>query len=268
MIVADSLGGPLNSAMGHWMQEALQFLLGTRVHVATLETYRGGKYEVSLYRGSSSKLPHRIRPPLYTYNEALTGDLWEMFAAYIKFLTEKSRPRGWNTVSQSYADVIDASALSLEAEVKTLTIASEGAITLLYPKIATVPRKQRAELKKVRKVVAEQSIGQDTKARLDGFFKMANDPGAKARLKAFVASRNLDERLVKLWDKLRHPVAHGRLIDRESRPRIRQELYSVYYLFYRIILERIGYVGHVTDYSSSGWPVRKVGEETAPKLAN
>jgi len=136
----------------------------------------------------------------------------------------------------------------------TLSVAVDGLLKEAFPRLAMPSAADRRNISEAQDIIRNSSIDSKVKARLNGFIGTMSNPRAKDRLRVFLETGILDNKLTDSWESLRNPSTHGDVADWRDLQRYIDKCSSTLVLFYQLIFLVIEYTGKFTNYSCEGYP--------------
>jgi len=237
--------------------ETLQFILASRVNVSSVDWTSGDTEKLTLRSTKRDGLKSKLYPPLRFNLPPENAAAWDLFEKYFSFVLQNGEIGKWHEISCYAVSVIDGAAVTLDAECLALSVAVEAVARVCFPSLGSPSETFAAEIKAVASAVQDMpALSEETRLRLKGTIDSMAQPRAGDRLRAILEQNKEDMLLRSSWTKLRNSTAHGgptASISTEDRLRLRDQ---TLYLFYSVILTRIGYKGPRNDYSAAGHPLK------------
>lgn len=245
------------------LRETLQFVTGLLVAWAVTVEHFGTEVRTYIRGRPHSAGRSRVPRPLLGRDPNEVDDIGKLFDLYLRYVLATSG-RSVHPMSAELTEVLRSGLAPLEVQATISCIAVESICRHLLecgaPGIAEV----KGEGERVRKWVAEwppkidralASIGcpERLRSRIGGLLGMIHQTTAKDVLHKLSEAKALSPELLPVWERTRHPAAHG---DREGQGPLEQltrDCAGVIVLVYQLCLHAIGYRGAYTNYTAPGW---------------
>lgn len=192
---------------------------------------------------------------------------WRLFSRYLEFTVQNAPQTGWHPSFLHIHNAIEASANSFDAWALGLCVSVEGLARMIGMEM------KDDEKETYRKLISHTDrflktlswVGEKIRERVSGLLSTLHRPPVKDELSKLMERVSISNEMIAAWDRLRHPAAHGKVMDIESAAKADiqknwNDLNSVTTLMYLIIFELIGYDEEYTDYSKPNWPYVRVRE--------
>jgi hypothetical protein len=248
------------------LTEALQFILARPLQWHAMHKEIGREHTFQI-RSTLQQSRSRLLPPINLHIPAARYWAWVLFSDYLQFIIDHSNS-DWHPCSIHLANICEASAGSLDADILATSVAAEGITKTLYPNIATV---QDNFIRAVDDLKAAVNNWLDEhhpadefrlKSRVHGL--LGNLTGVRAidRLEQLQECGVIERKHIKAWKSLRNSAAHAEPGTREWQLLLdRRDLVVI--LIYRLVFHAIGYEGCFSDYGSRSWPIRTIAHRPA-----
>jgi hypothetical protein len=234
------------------LEESLWFTLALPIQWKLRESQRKGTCQFRIRSARSNFPSPRLKPPLQPSFNNHVDEIGEILTRYLRYVLPYNKPL-YHPVSAIIRRTLRASAISIEAEALTLSVAIESIVRREFSELGKPKPVAISAMDSAIAHVDTWTGDEDMKRRV---IKAINGwKGANAReiLKQLVESGVILEQHHEAWNAIRHPIVHGRKSN-ISWDELRLQCDLTYMGLIRIIFKVLGYVGPYTDRALSGWP--------------
>lgn len=247
--------GKLSEKIIFYLCEALQFVLSANIYCVVIEKYEGYYKSVQIRNIRKSISSHRIPPPL-SFNTAKVSDIWKMFIKYFDFVSNNNIAN-YHPISIKLHNLIQASSISLESQSLSIATFIESIIANEFAPYVKTIKKYVSEITKIEQHLSDGNYSSEFKNRITGFLPSLNNPNINNVLKELANKRFINNTHIEAWNKLRHPIAHGKHIEFKHFQKYLTLCYKCQSLLNLLIFLLIGYQGTYNDFSRYGWHSKK-----------
>ena len=238
------------------MQESLQFILGAPIAILVTKTYANGNEETRLTSPFMSKGSCRMPPPIGFRKIDESGSVWTLFQQYFAYVRTCAED-GWHPISKQVGSALESSAASIDAEVLSLAVATEGLAEQCFPNYGAVSGETVEDIDAAMAAISQiETLAEHLRPRIEGALNAMRQARNSDRIREYLRQVGLPNRLYRSWSRLRNTSAHGGGTGGRNIAELLQLRAEVVFLFYSMILSTIGFSGRRTDYSTPGWPSR------------
>ena len=239
--------------------EALQFITYTKLHWFFYEKFESKKNYQKLNNINFYKIIQGLTPP-FNINFTTSEPNWKIFKLYLDYILDYPESNKYHPVSSLLNLIIQAEKLPIETRFQTICICVES---ILKSEI-NLEIEVDSKLKEYQAIIAnfvDETIDEEYRNRIQGLLGQLLNTRPVDILYKLADNKLLDEKLIKDWEDLRHPLIHGERIQPEKLQEYLNKYYSTITLFYQLIFLKIGYTGRYTDYSVPNWPAREFNKK-------
>ena len=251
---------PLPEHFGMRIEEALRFLLAQSVTPRAIVQH----HSVLLLTSTTPKSPVvRLGRPISRGSAAFHDKSWDLFGAYLVFVTEKTKFGNWHPCTGYLHMAREASANSLDAWAIGIAVAVEGLARLVNIEHDTAEDEkrnaERKRLKDLQTFIVEQVSSQECLKRytdrVKGIVSSLTSVRAIDRLFWLADHGGAERSHVNAWRKLRNRGVHPATTEDKDiasldYQELVDEVHSVTILLYHIVFHVIAYDGPYTDYGT------------------
>lgn len=208
-----------------------------------------GKQTTVIHSGPYRNFKSRMPGPLGYETLEKHVNFWSFAQPLIGFFYDDVANDGANAQDVSF--VRNGSTGGFSTACLTLSIAIEALAKRLLSDAFGNPVSQ-ADIDDLIKHMSSWKGSDRLRQRASGKLRDLGGVRPLDALREWAINANIDDRLVKAWQRIRNPAAHGSTL-RED-----QQSYDLYYcmaeLYYRIFAWKVGYCGPLSAFSQRGWP--------------
>lgn len=210
-----------------------------------------GSREAVVYESNIKSDAARLPPPIpgaYPHHAEYLERFVTRFVE--KMVTNRSPLVGyWYRILRGYPNGLENSALVLATSI-------EGMTKAYFLSLGNVDEDFLKQITEAEPLLKSMLIGERAKSRLLSALGSAKSPSPKNALFALKKSAIVSEQLISLWSKLRNKSAHADELNMDDHDLqiFINELHGCLELFYRLVIQHIGYTGKIIEYAKPGWP--------------
>jgi hypothetical protein len=234
------------------LEESLWFTLALPIQWKLSESQRNGTRQFRIRSARSNFPSPRLKPPLQPSFNSHADQIGEILTRYLRYVLPYNEPL-YHPVSAIIRRTLRASAISIEAEALTLSVAIEFIVRREFSHLG---KPKPEAISAIDSVIEHVNTWNGDDAMRQRVVKAINGwKGANAReiLKQLVENGVISEQHHQAWNAIRHPIVHGRKRN-VSWDELFLQCDSTYMGLIRIIFKVLGYVGPYTDRALRGWP--------------
>jgi len=238
------------------IREALQFALGQLIEPCVIQISANSVKQTALRSFNiQQNKTFSQQPPLSFRSHTFQADkVYEIAKAYY-FSILPHKEEHWHRLSSHLYLLIEAGSVALEFKVLGMSIAAEGIADTCFRNLALPHKTFIDEIDDLLGTTLKKlELSQSLTSRLEGALGAMKSARNSDRLRSFVEQEKLGKEVFESWKALRNTAAHGGKIDLEKIDEVFEDLMSVLFLCYAMVLSHIGYAGPRTNYSKDGHP--------------
>lgn len=246
--------------------EALRFVLAKEVKCRVSLKGDPEKYRAEFVAGSAEAARSSLPAPIARHYDGWHDSSWVLFKKYFEFVAERGRSGSWHVVSYHLHNAREA-AIALDLWTMGACVAIEGLSNLLEaPPSAPAEAELKAIREELTKAVQAKPEWQPYAERVRHSLNLLFTRSVKDRLHPLIEKGLISKAHVQAWGKLRNRHLHPKAADlanvsRDDSQNMLDGAYSVSVLLYTIVFAIIGYQGKFTDYSTRGFPTRRLPDK-------
>jgi len=233
--------------------DGLRFVLATPLSWAIVQKSHRQGDSAWINGGSATKIvSSHVGPPVPFRVVSAEVKVWELLDRYLARIWELPNPEP-DPISAHWLDVLRASMGGLETLALVSSVAVEAFVRELFPGFE--PHADPELDACIKDLLAALEIGKwrpGLRKRFAKSFQNMKRPRVIDVLHGLAEQRAVAKKLVDSWDRLRHPVAHGRRAEDQPR-RMLGLVDAVITLLYQLVFHAVGYRGLCADYTRPGW---------------
>jgi len=243
------------------IQESLQYITAKpafwRARVQSIEK------ELQLFLLSPQKKSEQtqLNPPINPVSEEFRIYGWNLFAAYLNYVTTNTKGTYWNPLAYHLYNACEATKTSLESSAVGISVAVEAISNLIDLAEDQHKKQEMIEFQnRVQAWLKEQSnLPESIMSRVTGTIAAMTQKRPQDTLYELAGDNKIQEEYIRSWSKLRNKHVHPNLKDLKiPTPKDTQslinEINKVQVMLRQLTFFLIGYEGRFTDYGEYGFP--------------
>ncbi|HVR10647.1 MAG TPA: hypothetical protein VMW75_21555 [Thermoanaerobaculia bacterium] len=243
---------PMPPDLASRVGEVLSFLLGrTMVCSYSFNIGPGGTSETFTKVDASLRKRPAPFPPIAGDGPQEREGFWQLFERTLTYILQDAGKQPSLAAALRYLDWDPGAGFSKQA--LSFGVGVEALVKIVKPK--GFSKINELEREKLLAAIAASGASDEYKRRADVMVKNMTNTSAKAALIEVVAENGATSKLVKAWDRVRHPASHGKSLEL-TQPSF-DDLMATLTLGYCIAFKIVGYEGIFTDYSIRQWPLTR-----------
>jgi len=234
--------------LGADVLRSLQICLSQECRVLTEQVFAEPIFTQRLFSRLLPGPPQRWFPPVRIRKVVDTESAWHLLRSLLTFL-QAHRPRKPPAFFRHHERLLKASRSDISTQLLHLALAIEALAKARINRDAPA-RAAFAQSRDVAiaAIVNEASIPSPHRARLCGAIKGLLHQSNGDAIHDFVSRRELNDDLFNAWKRVRHPSAHGELLDGHGPEQLATYQGHLVTLFYRLMADEVGYKGPLANY--------------------
>lgn len=234
--------------LGARVLTSLQICLGQECRVLTEQVFSEPLFTQRLFSRLIPGPPHRWFPPVRIRKAGDVGSAWQLFRNLLKFL-EVHPPGKQNLIVHHHERLLMSSRSDVPTQLLHLALAIEAI----------------AKARGNRDMAGREAFPQSRDAAVAAISKETRIPPAHQKrlckaidnlsaqsnadaVRTFVIENEGGDELFKAWKEIRHPAAHGALLDGHGSEQLGMRHGQLVTLFYRLMAKEVGYDGPLANY--------------------
>lgn len=229
---------------------AIQIVTGNQLATISKLMVEPGKTRLELHAQEADRRLWRVPPAMRAISPLSLPSVCNAVDAISKLYKADSIQHHF----QYFQDLTVAYSSGIEAAALAASISVEGMAAKYYPHLS-VPDPEfvsdcMSSMHLIKDLFNQGKISARVKGKLVAALKSSKSRSPKNTLYTL-----FDSGLVDSWAKIRHPAAHGTLLDADLEiSELVKCTYTSIFLFYAMFLSYSGFDGEIVDYSSPGYP--------------
>jgi hypothetical protein len=252
-------GGLFPAGIETRVEESLRYVTFSPIRWCIVDKQQQGAREVIVVPQSN----HRkglFDEPLDHRHPDYAIDYWRLFVAYFQHVVGFNEAANYHPLSAQLFHVISSETQQLDLTGLLISVAVEGVLNVEFEDVARPSDAFRATLDRVATVIRRlKCVDEGLAKRLLGVLPPMKSSRPKDKFIVLEASGVITNEMVKEWEKLRNAIAHAAVrFDPTKTQTIWNRCNIVYTMLNLLVFRAIGYSGRYQDFSSRGWPIKKV----------
>ncbi len=162
-----------------------------------------------------------------------------------------------SAISSKLHNLIQSSNISLESQSLSITTSIESIITNEFAPYIKSIKKYKEEITQLEDHLNNNNYQKEFKDRIIGFLPLLNRPNINNALMELLNKRLIKKYHIDAWKKLRHPIAHGKVIEFKDYQKYLTLCFKCQSLLNQLIFLLIRYQGSFSDFSYYGFKTKK-----------